>query len=61
MQRCHKSFDYDEGSLDNMWYEIRVYFNGKLLDTFTRPTMREARNAFIAAGYIPNGYFFDNF
>ena len=46
-----KEFEVREGSTANMHYRIVVLFRGKEIDVFQRPTMREARNAFEAAGY----------
>jgi hypothetical protein len=46
-----KEFEVHEGSTEGMWYRISVYFNGQFVEEFLKPTMREARQAFLLAGY----------
>lgn len=50
---CFKEFEFEESSTDNSWYRIRVFFNGKQVDEFLTPTMKEARDRFDDAGYKP--------
>ena len=51
MASAIKRFEIEEGSTDNMEYEIRVRFRGKVVKRFRAPTMREATTAFENAGY----------
>ena len=51
MRKAIKEFEVDEGSTTNLWYRIRVFFNGKLVEEFLKPTMFAARRAFEKAGY----------
>jgi hypothetical protein len=46
-----KIFEIDEGSTENMWYRIAVYFKGKQVEMFLEETMGEAINKLRAAGY----------
>lgn len=46
-----KEFEMIEGSTSNMWYLINVRWRGVLVDRFHFPTMKEAKDAFAAAGY----------
>ena len=50
-RRAVKTFDIEEGSTSDMWYEIRVLFRGKLVETFRRETMAAAIRDFENAGY----------
>jgi len=51
MKTFVKKFEVEERSTENMWYVIRVFFRGKIVEEFLRPTMREAQAAFEHAGY----------
>ena len=46
-------YDVVEHSTENMWYEITVRYHGKIVASFVKPTMREARLAYEQAGYQP--------
>jgi hypothetical protein len=46
-----KTFEVTEGSTTEMWYQIEVRHLGKVVETFLKPTQREAINAFEYAGY----------
>ena len=46
-----KEFEIHEGSTANSWHEIKVYFNGDLVDKFSKPTMSATRYDFERAGY----------
>ncbi len=46
-----KEFTVREGSVGT-YYKIEVLFRGKVVDTFFKPTMKEAQSAFENAGYI---------
>lgn len=45
------TFDVEERSTENMWYQITVKFRGEVVDVFLKPTMRKAKLAFEHAGY----------
>lgn len=51
MKTVTKEFQVEEGSTENMWYRIRVFFRGVVVEEFLRPTMKEAQTAFENAGY----------
>lgn len=51
MEKATKEFEVQQGSTKNMYYCIRVFFRGKLIDEFLRPTQREALRDFELAGY----------
>lgn len=51
MRQAIKTFDVREGSTASMGYILEVYFHGVLVDSFSRPTMTAAQDAFYAAGY----------
>lgn len=46
-----KIFDVVESSTPEMWYKIEIYFHGKVVETFEKPTMQEALFALELAGY----------
>lgn len=46
-----KEFEVEEGSTEDMWYEIVVKFRGEVVDRFLRKTMSDAHTDFINAGY----------
>jgi len=46
-----KVFDVAEGSRQGGFYRIEISFRGKIIEVIERPTMRQALDAFAAAGY----------
>lgn len=47
-----KSFEVEEWTLENSYYQIVVRQAGHgIVDAFCKPTIREARLALLAAGY----------
>ncbi len=46
-----KVFEVEEGTVDGGWHKITVRLNGKFIEEFLKPTQREARQDFEAAGY----------
>jgi hypothetical protein len=51
MAMAIKEFGVTEGSTENMWYLIEVWWRGKIIERFHTPTMQQARSEFEAAGY----------
>jgi hypothetical protein len=51
MSKAIKEFEIVEGSTERMWYQIKVYYHGELVDVFEYQTMQNAVWAFEAAGY----------
>lgn len=46
-----KTFEVREGSTPSLNYRIEVLYASAVVETFERPTMRAAINAFLYAGY----------
>lgn len=51
MRQAIKTFDIREGSTASMGYILEVYFHGVMIESFSRPTMSAAIQAFETAGY----------
>ena len=51
MVNAIKRFEVWESSVEGGCYRIQVLFHGEQVEEFVRPTMKEARDAFEAAGY----------
>jgi len=51
MRKATKEFEFEEGTQSDMSYKIIVYFRGKVIDVFQKPTMVAAIDEFYAAGY----------